>query len=236
MNKRRARKLIRELQREVDPLVVQQQFWLDKVQAYVQLIFGDSNKSIALPMFGTYYNDRYYNNPGDHSEKANNVTERLSELFKTYQQMIDNSVFLHRNIFSNDSNGTVAAWAIFVVGLISSAAFILGKRSADIEFVEHKHQIEILQDSVETLKNRINSQVQSVDNYLNTKNTKDSKDYFIIGSTEEKVIEVMGEPTTYLRTAPEASKFHYGLSTVYFYKGKVISYDNLDKNLKVKIR
>jgi hypothetical protein len=45
----------------------------------------------------------------------------------------------------------------------------------------------------------------------------------------------MGDPTSYLVTAPEAKKFHYGLSTIYFYKGKVISYDNLDENLKVKI-
>ena len=63
-----------------------------------------------------------------------------------------------------------------------------------------------------------------------------SKDYFTIGSTEDEVIEVMGEPTSYILTAPEARKFHYGISTVYFYKGKVISYDNLDDNLKVRVK
>jgi len=60
--------------------------------------------------------------------------------------------------------------------------------------------------------------------------------YFTIGSTEDEVINVMGEPTTYLITATEAKKFLYGLSTVYFYKNKVISYDNLEGNLKVKIK
>jgi len=69
-----------------------------------------------------------------------------------------------------------------------------------------------------------------------TQKTKSSTAYFTIGSTEDEVIEVMGEPTSYMVTAPEARKFHYGLSTVYFYQGKVISYDNLDNNLKVRVK
>ena|SRR5436190_386598 len=63
-----------------------------------------------------------------------------------------------------------------------------------------------------------------------------SKDYFTIGSTEDEVIDVMGDPTSYMVTATEAKRFHYGISTVDFYKGKVISYDNLEGNLKVKVR
>jgi hypothetical protein len=58
--------------------------------------------------------------------------------------------------------------------------------------------------------------------------TKNSKDYFTIGSTEKEVIDIMGDPTSYMVTAPEARKFYYGMSAVYFYKGKVISFDNLD--------
>lgn len=70
---------------------------------------------------------------------------------------------------------------------------------------------------------------------VETKNKSDhSKDYFTIGSTEDELIEVMGEPTSYLKTAPEAREFHYELSTVYFYQGKMINYDNLKDNLKVK--
>jgi hypothetical protein len=74
-----------------------------------------------------------------------------------------------------------------------------------------------------------------------TEPTKDSRkqtfnDSFTIGSTEDEVIEVMGDPTSYMITAPEAKKFHYGLSTVFFYKGRVISYDNLSENLKVKVK
>lgn len=66
--------------------------------------------------------------------------------------------------------------------------------------------------------------------------TNMSQGYFTLGSTEAEVIEVMGDPGSYIITAPEAKKFHYGLSTVYFYKRKVISYDNLEGNLKVKVK
>jgi hypothetical protein len=66
--------------------------------------------------------------------------------------------------------------------------------------------------------------------------SKASKGYFIIGSTEDEVIQIMGDPTSYTVTAPEARLFFYGLSSVRFYKGKVISYDNLDGNLKAKVK
>lgn len=61
------------------------------------------------------------------------------------------------------------------------------------------------------------------------------KNYFTIGSTEEEVVNVMGEPSSYITSTPEAKMFRYGLSSVNFYKGKVISYDNFDGNLKVRI-
>jgi len=46
----------------------------------------------------------------------------------------------------------------------------------------------------------------------------------------------MGEPDSYLVTATEARKFHYGLSTVYFYQDSIIGYDNFDGNLKVRVK
>jgi len=63
-----------------------------------------------------------------------------------------------------------------------------------------------------------------------------TRDYFTMASTKDEVVEVMGEPTTYIITAPEAFKLLYGTSTVFFYKGKVISYDNLGGNLKVRLK
>ncbi|MEQ1666449.1 MAG: hypothetical protein ABL927_13855 [Bdellovibrionales bacterium] len=62
------------------------------------------------------------------------------------------------------------------------------------------------------------------------------KPFFTIGSTEDEVIEVMGDPTSYMVTAPEARKFYYGVSAIYLYQGKVISYDNLDGKLKVRVK
>ncbi len=60
--------------------------------------------------------------------------------------------------------------------------------------------------------------------------------YFFVGSTIDEVIAVMGEPNSYMVTAPEARRFYYGLSAVYFYQGKVIAYDNIDDNLKVRLK
>lgn len=63
---------------------------------------------------------------------------------------------------------------------------------------------------------------------------QETKKYFTIGSTEEEVVAVMGELTTFAISAPASKRIHFGLSMVYLYKGKVISYDNLQDNLKVK--
>ena len=89
-----------------------------------------------------------------------------------------------------------------------------------------------LEKELQEIKNKS----ESFSNQSAKKNSENIKYFFIIGSTEDEVIEVMGEPTSYIKTAPEAKKFHYGISTVYFYQGKVISYDNLDDNLKVRVK
>lgn len=65
---------------------------------------------------------------------------------------------------------------------------------------------------------------------------KNPKDYFTIGSTEDEVVEVMGDPTSYIDFGSLGKRFHYGMSTVFFHKGKVESYNNLEKNLKVKVK
>ncbi|NDK57383.1 hypothetical protein [Pontibacter fetidus] len=93
-----------------------------------------------------------------------------------------------------------------------------------IKNLEEKNRA--LEKELQALKSEAESQEQPV---------KNSKAYFTIGSTEKEVLEAMGEPTAYLKTAPEAKKFIYGISTVYFYQDKVISYDNLDQNLNVKV-
>lgn len=64
-----------------------------------------------------------------------------------------------------------------------------------------------------------------------------SKDYFTIGSTEDEVIEVMGDPTNIIDFGSVGMKqFSFGYSTVSFKNGKVDGYNNFEKNLKVKMR
>ncbi len=102
-----------------------------------------------------------------------------------------------------------------------------------------KDYIKNLEDKNEALEKEIQeikSKSESANNQGSENKPKISNDYFTIGSIEDEVIEVMGEPTSYMVTAPEARKFLYGISTVYFYQGKVISYDNLGDNLKVRVR
>ena len=153
MNKRKARRLIKELQDEVNPETVVQQFWMDKVQMYVQLIFGDAKDSVALPMFGTYYWDRYYQKTSaENSEKARQVAAKLKDLFTTYQKAINNNVFLRRNIFSDDTNGTIVAWLIFGAGIIWLIAFNEGQRSANVEDDTQKREIVTLRDSLRVMK------------------------------------------------------------------------------------
>ena len=65
---------------------------------------------------------------------------------------------------------------------------------------------------------------------------KDLKGYFTIGSTEDEVLELMGDPSKYLDIASFGKRFYYGLSVVVFEKGKVVSYDTYDGNLKVRVK
>lgn len=99
--------------------------------------------------------------------------------------------------------------------------------------------IVILEERISTLE----KEIREIKNEIELKNSQEtkqeiegSKNYFTIGSTMDEVIEVMGEPSSYIKTAPEARKIHYGISTVYFYQDKVISYDNLEGNLRVKVK
>ena len=67
-------------------------------------------------------------------------------------------------------------------------------------------------------------------------NIASSKNYFTIGSTEEEVLEIMGDPTRLIDLNSFGKRFYYGMSVVIFEKGKVVSYDNLDENLKVRVK
>ena len=118
----------------------------------------------------------------------------------------------------------VLIWAV-----VSCTPDASNTQEAYIENLEAKNNP--LEQELRELKEQ-KDRTDAVDESKQTK----SGGFFAIGSTEDEVIEVMGEPDSYLKTAPEAHKFFYGLSTVFFYQGKMISYDNLEGNLKAKVR
>jgi hypothetical protein len=66
--------------------------------------------------------------------------------------------------------------------------------------------------------------------------SKISNEYFSIGSTEDELLEVMGDPTSYYALGPSLKRFVYGSSSVTLVEGKVDSYTNSDGNLKVKVK
>jgi hypothetical protein len=71
----------------------------------------------------------------------------------------------------------------------------------------------------------------------NKRYNEPAKDFFTVGSTEDEVINVMGDPTNIIDFGTAGMKeFSYGLSTISFKDGKVNGYNNFGNNLKVKLR
>jgi hypothetical protein len=66
--------------------------------------------------------------------------------------------------------------------------------------------------------------------------SSESAGYFTIGSTEEEVLNVMGDPSSISAFSTGTKIFSYELSTVRFENGRVKSYDNFGKNLKIRVR
>lgn len=66
--------------------------------------------------------------------------------------------------------------------------------------------------------------------------SNESASYFTIGSTEDEVLNVMGDPTSISAYGSGDKIFSYGYSQVQFENGRVKSYDNYGKNLKIRVR
>ncbi len=71
-----------------------------------------------------------------------------------------------------------------------------------IRNLEEKNKI--LEKELQEMKIKFGSN----DTQETKKQSENLKDYFTIGSTEDEVIKVMGDPISYMITASEAKKFH----------------------------
>ena len=80
-------------------------------------------------------------------------------------------------------------------------------------------------DTVRKPNNGVYNQLQSSESII--------LDYFTIGSTEDEVLTIQGQPTT-IQKLSNSKLFFYGTSMITFSNGKVESFSN-DGNLKVKV-
>lgn len=101
-----------------------------------------------------------------------------------------------------------------------------------------KKAIKELQEKVSVLEKELQElKTGSSDVGNDTKQiSRSAKDYFTIGSSEDEVIQVMGDPTNYYDFGTGDKRLQYGLSSIMLSNGKVKSYNNLDGNLKVKVK
>lgn len=98
---------------------------------------------------------------------------------------------------------------------------------------ELQEKVSVLEKELQELKTKTGS----VDDGNNTKQiSRSAKDYFTIGSSEDEVIQVMGDPTNYYDFGTGDKRLQYGLSSIMLSNGKVKSYNNLDGNLKVRVK
>jgi hypothetical protein len=88
----------------------------------------------------------------------------------------------------------------------------------------------------EKLKGRKTKGTQDSDSKGKKMQLEKSKEYFTIGSTEDEVISVMGDPESFHDMGSAGKLFMYGGSSITFEKGRVKSYQNLGGNLKVKVK
>lgn len=88
------------------------------------------------------------------------------------------------------------------------------------------------------LENKSVQQDYNAPVYTPSPNTNQySNNYFTIGSTEDEVIQVMGDPTSVHKFESLKEKmFFYGTSIVTFRNGKVKEYSNNGNNLRVKYK
>lgn len=101
----------------------------------------------------------------------------------------------------------------------------------ELEEKNRSLEVQIEQNNRKTVE--INNKKPSEQTIYNA--PKNDLDYFTIGSTEDEVITVMGDPTSILNLEASSTKIlSYGNSSVDLKNGKVSSYNNFGNNLRVR--
>ena len=110
-------------------------------------------------------------------------------------------------------------------------------RSSEVE----KEYIKNLEEKNRQLEIELQNKENGIENNssVNSKKSENklyesSKNYFTIGSTENEVLNVMGDPNSIQNIGPYKT-YYYELSRVTFENGKVRDYDN-QGNLKIRIK
>ena len=93
-------------------------------------------------------------------------------------------------------------------------------------------------ENLEKKNGELQKELQQMRESPNEETKKDKvnhESYFTIGSTEDEVLEVMGDPASLDKIGPFKT-YNYGLSYIRFKDGRVESYGNTDGNLKIKVK
>lgn len=106
-------------------------------------------------------------------------------------------------------------------------------KSSDVE-KEYIKNLEEKNKQLELeLQNRENG-IESNSKESESKQYENSNNYFTIGSSENEVLNVMGDPNSIQNLGPYKT-YYYKRSSVTFENGKVRDYDN-EGNLKIRIK
>ena len=120
-------------------------------------------------------------------------------------------------------------YALLISFLIASC----NNKSSDVE----KEYIKNLEEKNKQLELELQNKENGIDSNSKeseSKQSENSKNFFTIGSTENEVLNVMGDPDSIRNFGPYKT-YYYELSSVTFENGKVKDYDN-EGNLKIRIK
>lgn len=125
------------------------------------------------------------------------------------------------------------AYLIFISFFINSCGS--NDSAVQKEYIKNlEEKNKILEGELQKL--RAADEQGSTSQHQEKKKNEISKNYFTIGSTEDEVLSVMGDPTSLNDMGSLGKVFYFGISRVDFQDGKVHSYSNSGKNLKVKVK